>query len=304
MVHLGNKKFCIIRQSAEAGERIFNSNQFKFYVLQLQDHAYDTPHDNNININIERSFAFILHMLAMFISSLCTLFFFVLQFLHMLLECGAESWICITSAKVSRTAWVIIEIRCSQILYWPIFLQTNDTRSQSCVGYAEKAALHRYSMWSALAVDVLLRNLIGLALLYHVESVCLLVLNIVHDIANMFLCSGYVWLMGVLVGFKLNTELAGVLGMISLKCNSNLVRVLDLCWLIFHYTMKGLAILGILCGFTIPAAFIIDMITIATLHVSILHWLISVLYSSQIQALAALWRLFRYPLPFLFGISC
>ncbi|KAJ7976697.1 N-acetylglucosaminyl-phosphatidylinositol biosynthetic protein gpi1 [Quillaja saponaria] len=252
------------------------------------------PKSSSVRFSIVfMSIAFTRHMLATFIASLFTLFFIFLQLLHMLFEYGAESWICITSAKVFRNAWVNIQIRCCQILYWPIFLQKNDARSQSCVEYMEKAALYRHSMWATLVVDVLMGNLIGLALLYHAESVCLLVLNFVHDIANMFLRSGCVWLMGVPAGFKLNTELAGVLGMISL----NAIQVWSTLWIfggsIFHYIMKGLAVLGILCGFTIPAALVIDMIAIATLHVSTLHWLISVLYSSQIQALASLWRLFR-----------
>ncbi|KAM1672594.1 hypothetical protein ACFX11_041068 [Malus domestica] len=68
----------------------------------------------------------------------------------------------------------------------------------------------------------------------------------------------------------------------------------------FLYFIRGLAISGIIFGVTIPAALIIDLIALATLHVSTLHWLISLLYSTQIQALAALWRLFRY----YFVMSC
>ena len=92
---------------------------------------------------------------------------------------------------------------------------------------------------------------------------------------------------------KLNTELAGVFGMISL----NAIQIWSTLWIfigfLFIYFIKGLALLGILFGATSPAALIIDMVSIATLHVSTLHWAISLLYSWQIQALAALWRLFR-----------
>lgn len=165
-------------------------------------------------------------------------------------------------------------------------------RSRSCVEYAEKAAMNKHSMWSTLVVDILLGNLVGWSLLYHAESICLLVLNFNHWFAT-FLRSGCVWLMGNPAGFKLNAELAGVLGMVSL----NAIQVWSTLWIfmgfIFNYTIRGLSILGILCGFTVPAALIIDMIALASLHVSTLHWLISLVYSSQIQALAALWRLFR-----------
>lgn len=167
-------------------------------------------------------------------------------------------------------------------------------RSQSCVEYAEKAALHKHSMWSSLAVDVLLGNLIGFALLFHAESICLWILNFANDATNELLRSGCVWLMGVPAGFKLNTELAGVLGMISL----NAIQIWSTLWMFVGsltiYLVRGLAFLGIVFGMTVPAALVIDMIVLVTLHVSTLHWVISILYSQQIQALAALWRLFRY----------
>ncbi|TXG55787.1 hypothetical protein EZV62_017100 [Acer yangbiense] len=164
--------------------------------------------------------------------------------------------------------------------------------SQSCVEYAEKAALHKHSMWSSLVVDILLGNLIGSTLLVHSESVCLCVMNFANDSTNE-LRSGCVWLMGVPAGFKLNTELAEVLGMISL----NAIQIWSTLWIIVGslsiYLVKGLAIFGILFGITVPAALVIDMIAIVTLHISTLHWMISLVYSQQIQALAALWRLFR-----------
>ena len=158
---------------------------------------------------------------------------------------------------------------------------------------AEKVAFHRHSMWSSLVVDILLGDLIGLALLFHTKSVCLWVSKFARDFTNELLKSGCVWLMGVPAGFKLNIELAGVLGMISL----NKIQIWSTLWIfvgtLFIYFIKGLAILAILSGVTIPAALVIDMIVIATLHVSRLYWLISILYSQQLHALAALWRLFR-----------
>ncbi|KAI4348642.1 hypothetical protein L6164_009342 [Bauhinia variegata] len=245
-------------------------------------------------LSIIRMFFVLLgHLFSKFMATLSTLFYIALQLFQIHFNYESESWIYNASAKVFRTVWINIQIRCCQILYWPIFLQENELRSQSCVEYAEKAAMHRHSMWSTLIVDVLLGNLFGLAVLYHAESVCMSILKFVHDIANPFLRIGCVWLMGNPAGFKLNTELANVLGMVSL----NAIQIWSTLWIfvefIFNYILKGLAILGILCGFTTPAAFIIDMIALSTLHVSTLHWLISLIYSSQIQALAALWRLFR-----------
>ncbi|KAK1552197.1 hypothetical protein Q3G72_012226 [Acer saccharum] len=236
--------------------------------------------------------AFVCQLLAVTMASLSTLLYILLQFLHSLLSFGSKRWIYTILARVFKTAWINIQIRCCQILYWPVFLQNNDFRSQSCVEYAEKAALHKHSMWSSLVVDILLGNLIGSTLLVHAELVCLCVMNFANDSTNE-LRSGCVWLMGVPAGFKLNTELAEVLGMISL----NAIQIWSTLWIIVGslsiYLVKGLAILGILFGITVPAALVIDMIAIVTLHISTLHWMISLVYSQQIQALAALWRLFR-----------
>ncbi|XP_027352620.1 uncharacterized protein LOC113863290 [Abrus precatorius] len=233
------------------------------------------------------------HLFSKFVASFSTVFYVVLQFVRTHFNYESESWMFVTSANVFRTtAWINIRIRCCQILYWPISLQENDLRPRSCVEYAEKAAMHRHSMWSTLVVDILLGNLVGWALLYHSDYVCLSVLDFVHGFAT-FLRSGCVWLMGNPAGFKLNAELAGVLGMVSL----NAIQIWSTLWIfvgfIFRYIILGISVLGIICGFTVPAALIIDVIALATLHVSTLHWLVSLLYSSQIQALAALWRLFR-----------
>ncbi|XP_061362997.1 N-acetylglucosaminyl-phosphatidylinositol biosynthetic protein gpi1 isoform X2 [Gastrolobium bilobum] len=233
------------------------------------------------------------HLFSKFMASFSTMFYIVLQFFQTRVNYVSESWVYVTSANVFRkTAWINIQIRCCQILYWPIFLQENDLRSQSCVEYSEKAAMHRHSLWSTLVVDILLGNLVGWAMLYHAESISLSILNFIHGFAT-FLRSGCVWLMGNPAGFKLNAELAGVLGMVSL----NAIQIWSTLWIfvgfIFNYIIRGLSILGILCGFTTSAALIIDMIALGTLHVSTLHWLISLVYSSQIQALVALWRLFR-----------
>ncbi|XP_022722847.1 phosphatidylinositol N-acetylglucosaminyltransferase subunit GPI1-like isoform X2 [Durio zibethinus] len=236
---------------------------------------------------------FMWHILAMSMASLSTLFYIFIQFSHSFLNFGSQSWVYSASAKAFSNTWVNVQIRCCQVLYWPVFLQDNDLRSQSSVDCAEKVALLKHSMWSSLVVDIIMGDFIGLALLLHTESVCSWVSNFASDSTNELMRSGCVWLMGVPAGFKLNTELAGVLGMISL----NMIQIWSTLWIFvgtfFIYFIKGLAILAILFGLTIPSALVIDMIAIATLHVSTLHWLISILYSQQLHVLAALWRLFR-----------
>ncbi|KAH9734348.1 N-acetylglucosaminyl transferase component family protein / Gpi1 family protein [Citrus sinensis] len=178
--------------------------------------------------------ALVWQLLAVSMASLSMIFYIFLQFIHTFLSFGSQSWICTTS---------------------------------------KKAALHKHSMWSSLAVDVLLVNLIGFSLLFYAESVCL-------------------WLKGVHAGFKLNTELAGVLGMISLHA----IQIWSALWFFMDalllYLVKGLAMLGILFGMTVPAAFIRDMIVLVTLHVSTLHWVMSLLYSQQITSISSFMALY------------
>lgn len=167
-------------------------------------------------------------------------------------------------------------------------------RSTSCVEYAEKAALRKHSVWSNVVVDVLFGNILGVLLLIHAESVTSWTLKLFTNITNYILRMGCVSLMGNPAGFKLNNELAGVLGMLSL----NAIQIWStICFFLssyFLYFIKGVAICGILFGVTTSAALIVDFISLATMHVRCLHMLISLIFSHQLQAVAALWRLFRY----------
>ncbi|KAJ4971589.1 hypothetical protein NE237_004688 [Protea cynaroides] len=233
------------------------------------------------------------HIGAMFVASFCTVIYIVLQFCHCLLSYGSDSLVYKILARVFSHTWKNVHIRSCQLLYWSTFSQAGGFRYQASVEYAERASLDKHSIWSSVAVDILLGNLVGFMLLAHAEATCIWISNLTHDITNNLLRSGCVWLMGVPAGFKLNMELAGVLGMTSL----NTIQIWSTLWFflgsLLSSFIRGLAISGMILGATIPAALIIDIIVLATSHILTLHWLISLLYSKQIQALAALWRLFR-----------
>ncbi|KAL2228198.1 UNVERIFIED_CONTAM: Phosphatidylinositol N-acetylglucosaminyltransferase subunit Q [Sesamum indicum] len=165
----------------------------------------------------------------------------------------------------------------------------------SCVEFAEKAAFHKHSIWSNVVVDVLLGNIFGIALWFMAEPASLWISNFAHDFTNNWLRNGCVWLMGNPAGFKLNTELAGVLGMISL----NAIQIWSTLWvsmgsLSVHFT-KAVALCGMIFGLTTAAALVVDIISLLAMHVLTLHLFLSLLYSTQIQAVAALWRLFSIP---------
>lgn len=230
---------------------------------------------------------------ALFAASFSTLIYIILRCAHCLLSYLSCLYVTASIKKIFFSTWTVLETRCCQFPYWPIFLQDYGLRAQSCVEHTEKMALRRHSIWSVLVVDVLLGNLFGILLLSHANLVFLCISNLSVEVTNNLLRTGCVWLMGNPAGFKLNTELAGVLGMMSV----NIIQVWSTIWsfigFLFVPILKGIAYFGMLFGFTAAAALVVDMICLLTRHVVFLHWLFSLLYSSQIQALAALWRLFR-----------
>ncbi|XP_008804898.2 uncharacterized protein LOC103718037 isoform X3 [Phoenix dactylifera] len=230
--------------------------------------------------------------MAVLVASVATARYILLQALYRFLSYGSQTFFFILSKMFAHT-WKNVHIRSCQFLYWPVILQGTGFSSQSNVEYAHRSALRKHFMWSNVAMDVIFGIIIGLALLANAEAVCFWILIVVRGITDNLLRLGCVWLMGVPAGFKLNTELAELLGMISL----NAIQIFStLCFFLstyLSYFVEGLALSGIVFGLTVPAALCIDMLKLATLHVLTLHWLISFLYSQQIQALASLWRLFR-----------
>uniref|UniRef100_A0A7N0VCK4 N-acetylglucosaminyl transferase component n=1 Tax=Kalanchoe fedtschenkoi TaxID=63787 RepID=A0A7N0VCK4_KALFE len=231
---------------------------------------------------------------AAFLLASCSAFLYILlQLFHGILDCVSHWRFSAMLSKVFCATRRSISIRCSQFLYWPIYLGDVNFRSRSCVEYAEKAALQRHSIWTNMIVDMLLGNAIGLALLINGEAVRHWVFVVVNNLTNYLLRSGCVWLMGVPAGFKLNTELATVLGMICL----NTIQIWSTLWFflgfLFEHILQGLVMLGMVFGITTAAAFIKDLIELAALHVSALQRILSFIYSWQIQSIAFLWRLFR-----------
>ncbi|TVU18585.1 hypothetical protein EJB05_34692, partial [Eragrostis curvula] len=195
--------------------------------------------------------------------------------------------------KVFRHSWNNIHLRSCQILYWPIVLQDTSLSSTVNIEDAHKTATQKHTLWSNIIVDLLMGFVLGAALLLNTENICAWTIALVHSMTDGILRSGCVWLMGVPAGFKLNTELAELLGMISL----NAIQIYSTLWFFvggyLRHVIQGIAFSGIILGFTVPVSFLIDVIQLATLHVTILHWLISMIYSRQIQTVASLWRLFR-----------
>ncbi|KAL3623736.1 hypothetical protein CASFOL_032552 [Castilleja foliolosa] len=232
-------------------------------------------------------------LLAVSVASVSTVIYIILQSSCIVFGWFRRTWIDIVLAKVFSKTLKNIHFRCCQLLYWPISLQDQSIRDWSCVEFAEKAAFNKHSMWSNVMVDILLGNFFGIPLWFMAEPACLSASNFAHDFTNDWLRNGCVWLMGNPAGFKLNTELAGVLGMISLNAIQIWSTLSIFIGFLCVYFTKGLALCGIIFGLTSAAALVVDVISLVTMHVLTLHLILSLLYSTQIQALAALWRLFR-----------
>ncbi|XP_020687201.1 uncharacterized protein LOC110103004 isoform X2 [Dendrobium catenatum] len=232
------------------------------------------------------------YMLAISLASISSVIYIIFQLFYTVLNLKLHKLATIIFKVVFSHTWKHVHIRSCQFLYWPIFLGSG-FRSHSNAEFAHRDALRKHSMWSAVAVDVLLGAVFGLAILVNIEFIGYWINFVAHNITENVLRSGCVWLMGVPAGFKLNTELAEFFGMISLDA----IQTFSTLWLFMasflHHFLGGFALSGILFGLTVPAALLIDMLRLVTLHVSTLHWLISFIYSQQIQASASLWRLFR-----------
>uniref|UniRef100_A0A1D1Y9G5 N-acetylglucosaminyl-phosphatidylinositol biosynthetic protein gpi1 n=1 Tax=Anthurium amnicola TaxID=1678845 RepID=A0A1D1Y9G5_9ARAE len=233
------------------------------------------------------------HMVAVWVASISTFLYIILQFFYRCFSHASKSLFYMILAKLFNQTWKNVHVRSCQLLYWPILLQGSGSSSLSSIEYAHRTALKKHAIWSSVAIDFLLGNIIGLVLWFHADDVLLGVSHVACKITDNLLRSGCVWLMGVPAGFKLNTELAELLGLVSL----NAIQIWSTLWFymgcLFRCFLIGLASSGMLLGMTIPAALCIDMLKLATLHMAILHWLISFLYSQQIWALTSLWRLFR-----------
>ncbi|KAK8967513.1 hypothetical protein KSP40_PGU021761 [Platanthera guangdongensis] len=228
-----------------------------------------------------------------FLALISSVMYITFQMFYMGLKFNFYKLATIILKKALVHTWKNAHVRICQFLYWPIFLLGSGFSSHSNAEFAHRDVLRKHFMWSAIVVDLLLGAVYGLTVMINVDSICFWIKFVSRDITDNLLRSGCVWLMGIPAGFKLNTELAELFGMISL----NAIQTFSTLWFFMDsflpHFVRGLAISGILFGLTIPAALCIDMLKLVTLHVATLHWLISFVYSQQIESLGSIWRLFR-----------
>ncbi|KAI5080454.1 hypothetical protein GOP47_0003637 [Adiantum capillus-veneris] len=234
------------------------------------------------------------HTVAATIALFATMYFVVVQTVSCLLKMWPFLHLNVLLAKFMKLTHRNIRIRCYELIGWPVILLWRGCRrDQPNIAAAHRTALIRHSTWSAISFDLAFGLVWGVFFLSYQSAISFQIRAMVQGLTDDILRTGCIWLMGVPAGFKLNTELAGMLGLFSL----NVIQV----WSTLVYLLKPLfgpflcmlAVTGMFLGITVPAAIIADMLFLVTFHISTLHQMVAFMYSNQLQALAALWRLFR-----------
>ncbi|KAH7286101.1 hypothetical protein KP509_33G058400 [Ceratopteris richardii] len=234
------------------------------------------------------------HIVAATIALFATTYFTIIQAGCCILRVWPFMHLNLLLAKFMKHSHQNIRIRCHELIGWPdILLPRGCGRDQPNIAVAHRTALIRHSTWSAIIFDLVFGLVWGAIFLSYRSAIGFQIRVMFQSLTDDLLRTGCIWLMGVPAGFKLNTELAGMLGLFSL----NVIQV----WSTLVYLLKPLfgpflymlALSGMILGITVPAAIIADMLFLVTFHISTLHQLVAFIYSNQLQALAALWRLFR-----------
>ncbi|BBM98398.1 hypothetical protein Mp_1g13180 [Marchantia polymorpha subsp. ruderalis] len=188
----------------------------------------------------------------------------------------------------------ILRIRCQQLMAWPFVLLWGGLGpEQPNVAKAHRIAKAKHSTWFSLLIDMIAGAIVGFVLLYYHSPILSFLVDSGKSLTNDILRTGCVWLMGVPAGFKINTELAAVFGTLSLHWIQTWSTLLFTAIPAIKILLYVLSVSGIILGFTVLAAMVSDMVTLATIHVLSLHYAIAFIYSNQLRALAALFRLFR-----------
>ncbi|GBG60263.1 hypothetical protein CBR_g4216 [Chara braunii] len=158
---------------------------------------------------------------------------------------------------------------------------------------AHMSALRNHGLQAEMLADMVLGMVAGILLRWQKDVVCQLLMGMGSDVSTGLMKTGMVWLMGVPAGFKLNNELANCTGRVSLYlihgwatlCSSLVVPVLPM-------ILDVVAVAG-LSGLSVLLSLLGDLLALATCHMALLYGAMAVVYTPQLQAAGALWRMFR-----------
>ena len=148
------------------------------------------------------------------------------------------------------------------------------------------------SLIYSLRVDIVLGCIIGTVVYLNAENIVTFLWQEVYRIQCSFIVDSLQWFKHSPGGIKLNSLITSKMGLILEMIVQSFIRIL--CWSrSFHITMiKFLACIGSF-GFTVQLVFAMDVVRLLTLHIAVLHRLLSVFHQLQIRLLYSLWLLFR-----------
>ncbi|KAL2649482.1 hypothetical protein R1flu_017610 [Riccia fluitans] len=188
----------------------------------------------------------------------------------------------------------MMQIRCRQLMAWPFMLLSGGLGpEQPNVADADRVAIPKHTTWFSLLIDKIVGAIVGCIVLNYHSRILSFLIDSGRNLTNDVLRTGCVWLMGVPAGFKINTELAAVFGTLSLHWIQTWSTLLFTSVPAIKVFLLVLGLSGIVMGFTVMSSLLADMASLSTIHVLTLHDAIGFIYSNQLRALAALFRLFR-----------
>ncbi|EFJ38063.1 hypothetical protein SELMODRAFT_437591 [Selaginella moellendorffii] len=209
----------------------------------------------------------------------------------------ASNWILsmplVSCALRSSSTFQSIQNRFQELSMWPsIFFWCTDGPQHPNAAVSHRLDLLRHSLWFKIAVDLVLGTVLGVLVLMFQNAIAMFVVTLSCFLTNDVLRTGCIWLMGVPAGFKLNNELAEVMGTAALNVTQAFLTFLEL----FPASVRLLQCLGavsILLGASVSTSVMVDAVFMATAHITMLQRVTAFIYGNQLKVLAALWRMFR-----------
>ncbi|CAI5526570.1 unnamed protein product [Closterium sp. Naga37s-1] len=156
-------------------------------------------------------------------------------------------------------------------------------------------AQHRIaSPLTSLLLDHTLGLLFSLLLLFFFQSVASAVSSLFFFLTNHVLRTSIVLLISQPIGLKLNDELTAAFGALSWQALQAWARFGS----VYGSVLPYLAVLtvgsaGLFLGMSAAVGVIADLVLLSNLQLALVHWCLAPMYRMQLNAVIALWRLFK-----------
>lgn len=166
------------------------------------------------------------------------------------------------------------------VQHWPNHPQTR------------RSKVHLLNMFLLIIFDSL-AGLVLMAVIFYYGPFVVNCFERVGDyFTNSIIVANIRWLMGWPAGFKLNDNVDSFMGQLFLFYNRVWIQVLLLLPIAYRGFVVLLACSGVL-GVSLMLSIVSDFIYVYTLHVTFFYTASARIYMHQLQAMSALWKLFR-----------